>query len=666
MSGLAAIFHRDGRPVEQGSIQAMLQAVPHRGADGYNLSLFGPVGLGHAKLIVTAEDENEQQPLLGRGSQCALIADARLDNRLELLAALPATHPDASDAELILRAYETWGLDSPSHLLGDFAFVIWDSRRERLICARDSSGQRTLHYRLDHRVFIVASEIHQLFQDPSVPIDPNEQRVLQFLVPSTVMNNHRESHATYFQGIYALPAGEILVVDAKAEQRHRYWDLLSGREIRCGSDYDYSGHFVNILGEALRCRLRSSRPVGAMLSGGLDSSSLVCLAQHIYQLNLAEKHGFKAFSLLYDGLDCDERPFIEDIRSKYGLDTRYLSMVGLGRDFDPEPNGFLSMPTMPVTSFDVVLGAASQEDVRVLLTGLFADNCFPWTWLFFSSLLRRGRVMEFWRYFRRYRFQSGERLRKIILLYCLVPLLPIELQKAVRVAFARRDFNRDRAELTPDWMPDQLRSKLVRRHWSHVVEAEQSRRFADDPRELMYRYLYPPEIAPVSLAHPVQLVHPFADRRVHEFMLSIPPEQIFEPHPFTGDYYAGHKAILRRGMGGILPESIRLRTQKTLFTSYVFRQTEKQWPDYVATFGPNGRSEIAVRGYVDAEKFWQRLQRLRAGEFFPDGMFVNRLLNLETWLRTFRLPHRQLATFSSSGYVADEGVLTDVGIARGI
>ncbi len=649
MSGLAAIFHRNGRPVDRESVGAMLAAIPHRGLDGYGMRLWNQVGLGHAKAAVTHEEEDEQQPLVSSRSNCAVIADARLDNRSELLATLPDSPPTAaSDAELILRAYEAWGLDAPARLLGDFAFIIWDARRQRIVCARDTSGQRSLYYRIDRRTFVAASEIHQLFQDPSVPIAPNEERIRDYLVPYAAMRNQEEIHATFYEKIYAVPAGHVVVVDARSERRQRYWNLLPPPELHCTSDHEYAAHFVNVLGEALRARLRSTRRVGATLSGGLDSSSLVCLAQHLFSLKLAEDHGFTIFSLLFDNLDCDERPFIEDIQTKYGLNVQFLRLIGIGRDFDPAPQGFMRAPQMPVTSFDAVLAAASQQDVRVLLTGIFADNCFPWTWLYFSSLLRRGRFTEFLRYLRRYRLQSGERLSKIALLYCLVPLLPLDLQKAVRIAFARRDFNRERDALTPSWMPGHLRTELLRRHWARVLETERTRRFADDPHELIYRNLYPPEVAPVSLAHPVQLAQPFADRRVHQFMLSIPPEQIFEPHPFTGDYYAGHKAILRRGMTGILPESIRTRTQKTLFTSYVLRQTEEQWGDYAAAFGPGGRSEIADRGFVLPDLFWTRLQRLRAGDFFPDGMYINRILNLETWLRTFRLPRDQQVTLPSS------------------
>ena len=170
MSGLAAVFHRDGRPAAHAAVWAMLDAVSYRGPDGLHVHLAEAVGLGHAKLAVTAEEADEQQPLVSPRTGCIVVADARLDNREELLAKLPDRPPTtASDAELILRAYETWGADAPVHLLGDFAFVLWDPRQQRLVCARDTSAQRWLYYRVDHCTFAAATEIHQLLQDPASP-----------------------------------------------------------------------------------------------------------------------------------------------------------------------------------------------------------------------------------------------------------------------------------------------------------------------------------------------------------------------------------------------------------------------------------------------------------------------------------------------------------------
>jgi asparagine synthase (glutamine-hydrolysing) len=393
VSGLAALFHRDGRPVDRAAVAAMLAVVPYRGPDGQSLHLWPTVGLGHARLAVTPEEQCEVQPLVSPRSGCAVVADARLDNRDQLLAKLPDSPPLAtSDAELILRAYEVWGFDAAAQLLGDFAFVIWDPRHQRIVCARDTSGQRTLYYRLDARTFAAGSEIEQLFQDPSVPVEPNEDRIRDYLVPFRVLGNEQEQPTTFYKGICAVLAGSVLVLDASSDRTWAYW-RLSPPEIRYRHDSEYAQHFGNLLAEAVRCRLRSSHPVAASLSGGLDSTSIVSLAQSLYQIGAAENHGFMTFSLLFDGLDCDETPFIRDVQSKYGFDARYLPASSFPTSFfDPQPSVFMRGPGMPEGPMDIMLNAASRAGARVMLTGALADNCFPWSWNFFASLLRRGRV----------------------------------------------------------------------------------------------------------------------------------------------------------------------------------------------------------------------------------------------------------------------------------
>lgn len=652
MSGLAAIFNRDGLPVDRSDVGAMLAAVPYRGPDGQFMRIWQSVGLGHAKLAVTAEEQSEQQPLVSPGTRCAIIADARIDNRDELLKLLPHNPPfSISDADLILRAYEAWGPDGVAKLLGDFAFVIWDPRQQRIVCARDTSGQRSLFYRLDPHTFAAASEIHQLLQDPSVPMVANEERIREYLVPFSVFRNEQEKTATFYKGVNTLPSGHVLIVDASDSRLRSYWELRPPKEIQYRNQLDYGSQFVNLLGEAVRGRLRSSSPVGAMLSGGLDSTSVVSLAQQLYQLGLAEDRGFMTFSLLWGDLDCDETPYIRDVQAKYGFDARYIQASSLSSTFDLHPQGFMRAPLLPDGPLDIMLNAASDAGARVLLSGMLADNLFPWSWHFLGSLLRRRRFGEFWRYFQR--FRGTESTRKILLLYTLLPLFPRELQRPIREGVVRREFERERHELVPEWMPHELRAQLLNRHLAIQLDLERTRRFSDDPREQIARTLYPAEVAPVVGTVPVQLAAPFADRRLHEYMLAIPPEQIFEPHPYAYDFYAGLKVVLRRGMYGILPESVRTRTQKTLFRSVFVEEMQRRWAELSGAFGPGASNEVTACGYVEAEPFWERLQRFRDGDYGLDGMYITKVLNLETWLRTLRLgrPPKVASAYASIGSV---------------
>lgn len=660
MSGLAAVFNRDGRPADEPSLWSMLAAVPYLGLDGSWIGLWGQAGLGYAKTAVTPEEQHERQPLVSPRTGCVVVADARLDNREELLDLLP-DHPPAtaSDSELILRAYEAWGTAAPKRLFGDFAFVVWDPRHQRMVCARDTSGERTLFYRLDERAFAVASEIHQLLQDPSIPIAPNDERVLQFLTPFRVYRNDQEQAATFFRGIHVLPAGHTLVVDCSEGRLERYWNLKPPHEIRYRRNEEYVQHFANILASAVASRLRSSGPVGAMLSGGLDSTSVVCMAQQLYQQGLVERSGFVSFSMVFEGLECDESPFIRDVQAMYGFDARYLPAPEY-LNLDPAPGGFLAAPIKCPSEIDVLLGEASRAGVRVVLSGLYGDNCFGAGEQSFDSLLARGRLAALWHHLEGYRRRSDESFGTILAQHTLLPLLPRRLQTALRSTHVRGKFDRERADLIPAWIPSGVADRLLESHLALSIEAERGRRFRGAAREDIFRTLYPTEVIPLARGHSSRVLRPFNDRRLHEFLLAIPPEQLYEPHPYAIDYYAGAKLILRRAMLGILPESVRTRTQKPNFSSVVRSELERHWDTYEAVFGPGGRSEIAARGYIDPPAFWERLERLRAGQFSPDGVYAVRMLNIETWLRSFDLPRPQRVAVQSdwSGSEGPTGATT--------
>jgi asparagine synthase (glutamine-hydrolysing) len=227
-------------------------------------------------------------------------------------------------------------------------------------------------------------------------------------------------------------------------------------------------------------------------------------------------------------------------------------------------------------------------------------------------------------------------------MYCLLPLLPIGLQQHVLQALTRRKFARARGTFLPEWMPEALQADLEQRHLELTLAAERGRRFANPSREREYRLLYPPEVGRPASGRPLQVWRPFADRRLHEFLLAIPPEQKFEPHPASDEWYAGSKLVVRRAMRGILPEAVRTRTVKTHFASLFEHEFQRRWPDFEGAFGPSGDSELAARGYIEPGLFWERLQQLREGDRGGDFMYLLRLMGVETWLRTLRQPRVQL------------------------
>lgn len=643
MSGIAAIWHRDGRPVQRASLNHMVSVIPYRGVDGQGSWTDGAIGLGHGRFAVTHEDLRDDQPLLSPRTNCAIVADVRLDNRDELMAYLPERlSPTLSDAELILRSYEHDGFDALPRLLGDFAFVLWDPRKQRLVCARDTSGQRSLFYRYETHTCAIASEIHQLLQDPSVPVAPDLQRVHEYLVPRNLMRNEAQTADTFYQGIYSVPAGHVLIIDRDNIRVQRYWELSIPRELRYAADDQYVEHFRDLFALAVKARLRSAGPSGALLSGGLDSGSVVCMAQALYGRGAVSMPGFTSFSMAFDGLSCDERPFIDDMQAAYGFESRFVSCGSFAGRVQLQPEGFFESPNLGVAQGrDALLGEATRAGVRVLLTGEMADACVGGGQLVFDSLLRQRKVRALVQHMQAYHRTSGERWRRIVLWHTLLPLLPGELQRDLRAARIQRDWRRVQSRLLPDWMPQGLRALLSQRQLRLMLQAERTRRFANPVQQMEYELLYPPEVARHPVPWPVEMWRPFADRRLHAFLLAIPPEQKYGPHPDTDAFYAGSKHLLRRSMRGILPERVRTRTTKTVFNTTLEQEIVRQWPVYEAAFGPGGRALIAEYELVDRQRFWRRLQQIRDGASGQDLIYVMQLAGLETWLRSFDQPRPQ-------------------------
>ena len=279
MSGIAVLYQWDGAPADRSTVERMISVIPYRAVDGSGVWSNGPIAIGHAQLATTPEAAAETSPLIDASSGLVLSMDGRVDNRDELIADLNSHGHQirtGSDAEIVLRAWQRWGADAPARLIGDFAFALWDPSKRTLFCARDPLGVKGFYYFEGPGFFLCASELHQLFQDPRVPRRPNEAAIAYLLVRVPV-----DREETLFEGIRRLEPAHYLSVSARGVECHRYYDLDAAREIVYSSADEYSEHFLSLFKEALRGRLRSNKGVASDLSGGLDSSSIVCLAEHL-------------------------------------------------------------------------------------------------------------------------------------------------------------------------------------------------------------------------------------------------------------------------------------------------------------------------------------------------------------------------------------------------
>jgi asparagine synthase (glutamine-hydrolysing) len=551
MSGIVGYWNLDGHPADPRVLDRMLQSVSHRGPDGRRTFVEGAVALGHLRLFSTPESLCEVQPLFSGDRNLCLIFDGRLDNRAELFSEIVSKGlrlRDDTDAELALRAYECWGFECPTKLLGDFAFAIWDRRERRLFAARDHMGIKPFFYHRSANLFVFGSEIRAILAHPEVPRRLKEERIADYLVDQI----DRESpEATFYSDVSRLRAGWSMVVLPETIRTRDYWQLQVPHERKI-SLTEAAEQFRDLLLTAVRCRLRSAFPVGAMLSGGLDSSSIVCLISKYLRSEL--KWPLKTVSLVdSDESRCLETPCIKEILRGGWLESfvigsaeapRYWNKVDAGIRSDAEPweakSGHFNRLCYEI---------AHDVGIRVLLTGIDGHLLsLPR----YEYLLMLARNLQFWTLWRDLKaIEQDCEISPLSALrsYVLRPSMPdffYALHRIRRPTYASR-VPKD-SFISPEFAK---KTGVVERCQMRVREIL---RHLKDPGTL-HRLNFTTDLLPAAWDGHEQLGaqlcieprHPLADVRLINFFLGLPlRHKVSAPKP---------KMVMRLAMEGIVPET---------------------------------------------------------------------------------------------------------------
>lgn len=272
MTALAGIWNFGFQAVED--VPAMLEAQSEFGPHAQSVARLGPIAAGRGLFRLLPEDGFDSQPYLDASRGLMLVADVRLDNRNELFDALNLRRAaDISDAELLFRGYLQWGDDVVDRLLGDFAFAAWNEAREVLTLVRDPAGQRPLHYHRGDGFVAFASMPAGLHALSALPREPDRKQLARF-----VAGVPRHGSATYFAGLERVEPAQLLTISREGVQARIYWQRPT-REIRYPKQDDYVEAYREQLDRATRARLRGGNgAVGAHLSAGLDSGAVASTA----------------------------------------------------------------------------------------------------------------------------------------------------------------------------------------------------------------------------------------------------------------------------------------------------------------------------------------------------------------------------------------------------
>jgi asparagine synthase (glutamine-hydrolysing) len=667
MSAIAGLIEPRGKRAECRDVQRMLDRLAHCGPDGAGIWCSEHVGLGHCMLQSTPESRHETLPLYQSKPALAITCDARIDNRNELMQAcgISPAERDITDSELILAAYERWGECCVEKLIGDFAFAIWDGRKRQLFCARDPFGIRPFFYYHSGESFVFATQIKALFSMEQVPKSLNESRIGDLLLGVL-----EDRASTFFNGVLRLPPAHALTVRPEGLKLREYWRAEASPEIRRSSDAEYAEEFRSIFTEAVRCRLRSISPIGCMLSGGLDSSSIACMTRS--QLRAEGRNTpLHTFSVAFSDVRTDERVYIDSVLESGGFVPHCFN----GDDINP----LTDLPTM-LDHFDEVFHGAGvaiprmiyqkacEAGARVVLDGLGGDEVVSSGAPHLGELLRNGSWHEFGQeissishntncdgrqlareyvgpYFSELKNHAEWwTLAKAMLLlpqglndsvprfandYGLGPLV----RKFNRRFMPRAKYNGGSSSPTGSILSDEFAASVGLQDRHQRLRGDRPRRWLPESEVHCHRmnlghlWLSIEEFGRVAALYAVEPRYPQLDKRLVDFCLRLPSRQKLSQ--------GWSRAIFRRAMDQVLPEKVRWRASKAKFL-----------PPFAAALRKHGREALeetilhprsSVAHYFNLPVLRDRYQRFLAGDDSA-AIQVWRALNLIVWLEKSELP----------------------------
>jgi asparagine synthase (glutamine-hydrolysing) len=620
MSGIGGIYSRTGAPLDGQALRKLGSALAQIGPDGQSLFLRPPVGMIFCAFHTGRESRRIPQPV-SMTEGVTLTWNGRLDNRgdleRELADALPET---PREVDLVVAAYRRWGIEGFSRLIGDFSLALWDPADQFLVLACDAFAVRPLYYFVGRDFLFWSSRARAVLAAAGLAPEVDEEFVASFFTCS------RPSVHSPFRAVQMLTPGSVLAVRGERTELKRIWSPDPGREIRYHSDSEYEEHFRTLFREAVACRLRAEGPVYSDLSGGLDSSSIVCVADEIFGAGEAAAPDLRTVSWVYDeSKTSDERSYIRLVEEKRGRQGLYISdeehpmLSRIPDSYRPDyPHGQLAF----LARNDFLATNMAREGARVLLRGMGGDHVLaggagPMP-LEVADHLTRGRFGKALRSCLIWSHAVRQPWHSVLLQGGIHPLLPHSLRPQTKgtyvlegwfdPAFAKRMDLAGRIFGVEDDVG--FRRPSARERYVGIREGS---------RDIGWEFF--------TTSGCVEVRFPFLDRRLVEFLLAIDVGQLFRP--------GETKSILRRSLGGTLPEKIRLRRSKAGPDEALYRACLREW-SWLAIYVADAR--VCAYGFVNPASFSETLRRMRHGIQVATPQLL-RTLCLEFWLRSLEGRH---------------------------
>jgi asparagine synthase (glutamine-hydrolysing) len=553
----------DGGPADPKELGRMIATLNHRGPDASGIHVSGSAGLAHARLSII-DLQCGAQPMSTADGNLWITFNGEIFNYIELREKLQGDgyhFLTRSDTEVILHAYREYGEDCVNHFNGQWAFAIWDAAEKKLFLSRDRAGVRPLFYAKTSNTFLFASEIKALFACPGFSRELDAQGIDQIFTFWSAIPPR-----TAFRNVLQLPPAHSLTVMKDSIRVEKYWSvpyLQSGQPSCNGHEGALAEELLHLLEDATRIRLRSDVPVGAYLSGGLDSTVTTALARAVVGDRL------RSFSISFDDRDFDESNYQKEASAFIGTQHSEVSCshADIASAF-PEVIWHTEQPvvrTAPVPMF-LLSGLVHQSGFKVVLTGEGADEALGGYDIFKEAKIRRfwGRNLESkWRplllkrlypYLQDFQRQPTAHLKHFFRVTAedlsspffshlprweLTTKLKLLLSADFRAQTENYDAIRElEASLPADFI-----------EWPHFAQAEYL-----EAKYFLAGYLLSSQGDRMAMAHSVEGRYPFLDYRVVEFAAKLPARLKMK--------VLNEKYLLKRACRSVVPESILHRKKQ--------------------------------------------------------------------------------------------------------
>lgn len=613
MSILFGLCEAEGRTIEESRLIHLASATARYSPDGAFVRASGRLGMGFQPYHTHLRSNLDAQPTASAKGDM-LTFDGRLDNHAELRELLDLQNDEPSDVRIVLAAFERWGEDCFSRLVGDWALALWSYRDRTLYLARDHAGTRTLFYEQAGGTFRWATYLETFFVIST-------ERSLDEAYIAAYLGSAPKRDLTPYKSIRAVPPAHYLIVRDRGIIVKPHWEWMAKGNIRYKSDTEYEEHFLALLRQSVERRTGPGAPILAQLSGGMDSTSIVCMCDHIRRSNDPKAELLDTVSYFDDSEPSwNEKPYfslVEAKRSKTGI---HIDTSLQDQAFGPHnlEHGSSLLPGVDRSSLDgerIFERLTGGKGYRVILSGIGGDELLGGVPTPLPELSDHLARLHF-----------GQLLRRATE-WCLSNRSPLANTLLATTRFTMDLYLRSqtRLEEMPPWVEPRFRKVL----FDHAQRDQTKRgRWRQTPNSISNGQTWwtiletLPHCTPASLTR-LEYRYPYLDRDLVDFLFRVPREQLVRP--------GRRRSLMRRALREIVPTEILERRQKAFMMRGPLARLQHAHQDIRAIFA---ESRLAGYGWIDLDEFRNALDATVSGAEARWWPALTKTIALELWLRS--------------------------------